>query len=109
QLGERFLHALQVSMLTATHPLIFRTLQRALICLPGFEDRELFAGRNAPGVDHVHWVFEWRHLTNVRMELHRLLLILAVLPVYMRWPFELAKASFVGLALFFLMGCARTG
>src|SRR5262245_39038319 len=35
---ERLPDAVQMGMFTATHPLIFCTLQRALICLPSFED-----------------------------------------------------------------------
>jgi len=35
---ERLLDAMQMGMFTADHPLIFRTLQRALVLLPGFED-----------------------------------------------------------------------
>jgi hypothetical protein len=38
-------------MFTANHPLIFCTLQRALICLPSFEDRQLFDGWDAGCLD----------------------------------------------------------
>jgi hypothetical protein len=89
-------------MFTANHPLVFRALQCALIRLPGIEDGQFLAGRNACCLDYIHGVFEsaWVEccLTGMQLVMHGLLLCsLFVLRIYMLVRSVVAKHRFSAL------------
>src|SRR5215470_12668344 len=55
ELAERLQYPLQMRMLAAAHPFIFRALQCPLVSLPRLKNRELRFDRDARSFDHIHW------------------------------------------------------
>src|SRR5215813_5188041 len=58
ELAERLKYPLQMRMLAAAHPFIFRALQCPLVSLPRLANRELRFDRDARSLDHINWPLE---------------------------------------------------
>src|SRR5215470_9105425 len=55
---------MQMGMLTTGHAFIFRSLQRALVFLPGFENGSFLAGGNVGCLDYIHGALESARLVD---------------------------------------------
>src|SRR5947207_16000155 len=56
---ERFLHPMEMCMLTSSHAFLLCPLQGSLISFPGSENGELFGCRDAARRDDIHWASEF--------------------------------------------------
>src|SRR5215470_3963531 len=65
ELAERLQYPLQMRMLAAAHPFIFRALQCPLVSLPRLENGELRFDRDAGSLDHIYWPLEPAHRIQV--------------------------------------------